>query len=294
MGLVDYSESDGEDEVIEPQTKKRKLSSEHNKALPPLPAGFRDLYSSTVRTSVQDDPALHGGRKRVTPHVAGNWPTHIYLDWTPSSTEDKTLRETVSYVHKTAGAEGSVHSLLENDLGVQQPLHVSLSRPLALKTEDKDDFLQELESAITGSSVRTFTVRPLDLVWHANEDRTRWFLVLRLQQPSADELQTLLKKCNALAAQFNQPLLYHGGSSIAGDDSEDLHDSGPHDSFHISVAWSLKFEDSKQAQSGPVNVDVSPALLEQLEGLKIKFSEVKVRVGQDVHSTPLQQARERR
>lgn len=197
-------------------------------------------------------------------------------------------------MHKSAGVEASVHSLLENDLGVQQPLHVSLSRPLALKTETKDVFLQELESAITGSSVRAFTVRPLDAVWHANEDRTRWFLVLRLQRPPANELRTLLKKCNALAVQFNQPLLYHGDTSTENDDSQDLHDSGIHDSFHISVAWSLKFEESKQAQSGPVNVDVSPALLKQFEGLNIEFSELKVRVGQDVHSIPLQQARERR
>lgn len=77
MALVDYSDSDSDNE---PKTKKQKIISGDTNALPPLPAGFRDLYSSTVRTSTQDDPALHAGRKRVTPHIAGNWPTHVYLD----------------------------------------------------------------------------------------------------------------------------------------------------------------------------------------------------------------------
>jgi hypothetical protein len=88
MGLVDYSDSsEGEDEADkgadarERPTKRRKLSDDKPSAsLPPLPAAFRDLYSSTVRTSSQDDPSLHGGRKRVTPHVAGNWPAHVYLE----------------------------------------------------------------------------------------------------------------------------------------------------------------------------------------------------------------------
>jgi hypothetical protein len=38
------------------------------------------LYASSIRVSVRDDPSLHGGRKRVIPHVEGNWPTHIYLE----------------------------------------------------------------------------------------------------------------------------------------------------------------------------------------------------------------------
>lgn len=91
MALVDYSDSEvdedenGNDDKAQqgctdsPASKKRRLSNAPS-SLPPLPQSFRDLYSSTVRTSTQDDPSLHGGRKRVTPHLPGNWPTHVYLE----------------------------------------------------------------------------------------------------------------------------------------------------------------------------------------------------------------------
>lgn len=81
MALVDYSDS-SEDEAAAPaasqQARKRKRSDQTQ--VPPLPASFHDLYSSTVRTSTRDDPSLHGGRKRILPHVEGNWATHAYLE----------------------------------------------------------------------------------------------------------------------------------------------------------------------------------------------------------------------
>jgi len=80
MALVDYSDSEdeGASSAPAPPAKKRKVGDSDE--LPPLPTAFHDLYSSTVRTSTQDDPSLHAGRERVTPHAEGHWPTHVYLE----------------------------------------------------------------------------------------------------------------------------------------------------------------------------------------------------------------------
>ncbi|KAF2766885.1 hypothetical protein EJ03DRAFT_255465, partial [Teratosphaeria nubilosa] len=245
-------------------------------ALPALPSSFHDLYSSTVRTSTRDDPSLHGGRQRVTPHVQGNWPTHVYLEWHPNADELEALHELLAKQRKDdAKGDRGVKSLLHSELGVPLPLHISLSRPLTLRTELRTAYLDQLKSSIKASGVRTFATKALNLRWHPNEMSTRWFLVLGLEKSTGNELPKLLAACNDVAAEFQQPLLYAEGGKEAAAEGK----------FHISIGWSLDADDyvcGAENQSG---------LSDAVRDLELAFSEVKVRIGQDVSTIPLGTAR---
>lgn len=45
-------------------------------------------------------------------------------------------------------------SFLISDLGTPLPLHISLSRPIGFKTEEKDGFVSALQRRIAGAGVR--------------------------------------------------------------------------------------------------------------------------------------------
>lgn len=191
--------------------------------------------------------------------------------------------------------EKDIHSLLQNDLGVSLPLHISLSRPLTLKTEQKGDFLSRLQEAVSESNIRAFHATPKDLAWHSNENSTRSFLVLRLQRSADREMACLLEECNKIAIDFDQLLLY------ASTDKRGKVQTAPEvgEKFHVSVAWSLgdpvgsegKRRRRSVGRGGDAGPGVSYQLLERLTSLSVGFAEVKVRIGQDVHTIPLKAAR---
>jgi len=76
--------------------------------------------------------------------------------WTgfPSKSElgvlDNLIQESES---KLGDKRRDIHSLLRSDLGAQLPLHISLSRPVVLRTEQRQSFIDAYKTAIRDSSM---------------------------------------------------------------------------------------------------------------------------------------------
>jgi len=278
MPLVDYPDSDEEDVAASPK------SSETPSELPPLPKGFHDLYASTTRVSTRDDPSLHGGRKRITPHVEGNWPTHIYIEWFPSTSEHAILSKLVSRLDEANPSEcKEIYSFLTSDLGTPLPLHVSLSRPISFSTEVKDAFFTTLESAIRSSKIQPFDLLISDLTWVQNFEGTRWFLVLKVRTSDKgsleNELNNLLHVSNTAVQKYGQPPLYTqpvGGKRASRSKIEDKSDA-----FHISIAWTLEKQDDDLLQT------VEAELADIKKDITVEVNEVKVKIGNVITSVPL-------
>ncbi|KAJ5641824.1 hypothetical protein N7490_005824 [Penicillium lividum] len=279
MPLVQYSDSESEpdeSEVLTPPAKRschKQATSGKTSTLPPLPATFHDLYASTTRVSTQDDPSLHGGRKRVIPHVEGNWPTHVYLELYPSKEELFLLDDLIP---NASSSHPKIQSLLHSDLGAQLPLHISLSRPVVLRTEQRNSFEESLQKKIVESQISPFFLTPDGLKWVSNYERTRWFLVLHVAKPEQDSLNGLLHLSNRVLDGFNQPPLYASRNTPHTQDFSDC--------FHISLAWTLN-EPSQEDKDRVSATDLKP-----LQHLKIQFDSVKSRPRR-AKTSPLQSSR---
>lgn len=339
MSLVTYSDSGDESDQTKSITPdrhvylpsadgpKRKRSHDDqpgriSKPPPPLPTSLTSLYASNVRSSTYDSPTLHQGRKRQIPHVEGNWPSFVYLEWLPSVRHLAELEEVIACIahehnendspndnttapqrHRSRlQQQVSICSSLRSELGVRQPLHVSLSAPLILTTDNKDTFLENLTRDIESTSQTAFTTFPSTLKWVTNFDGTRHFLVVTLKRPKSDALRTLLETCNRTASNMGLPQLYarnddHSKVGVVSkpqksgveqhveipvDDTVAMdHDGNIDEKFHISIAWCL--------EKVPTNLTVLQELRKKLEDMEIMFDKVFIKIGNQVPSVSLQE-----
>ncbi|KAG5518931.1 hypothetical protein PMAC_002462 [Pneumocystis sp. 'macacae'] len=128
--LVAYESTDEENEDY---SKRKKLQ---------LPYLFFDLYQ--VRPMMGDDPVFHEGRKRTHSSVPGIIPP-----------ED--LQCLLKKIYELCILEGIMFtSLLEDDLGMSLPLHVSLSRPFMLTSDMIDSFRETMKINILFKRQKNF------------------------------------------------------------------------------------------------------------------------------------------
>ncbi|KAF8424528.1 U6 snRNA phosphodiesterase Usb1 [Tirmania nivea] len=283
LNLVDYSDSDSQsDNECNPPKRvctlslspaaRSALGPHPVTDLPPLPSRFHDLYVAAPRLATRDDPSLHGGRQRAVPHELGNWPTFVFLEWHLNAAEFNGKRKARHHT-KDEGfvkAQFKLISSLVSDLGAEQPLHVSLSRPNNLKTEERARFVDLLEERIHKARLKPFDIFFKGFEWVSNSDGTRWFFVMTAKSEE-NELSTLLRLTNSSFAMYRQPALY----------SEHKGDNG----FHVTLGWSLEAPEKELMRQ--LETDTGNEFKTQLSQLTMKVEEVKIKIGNIIKLLPL-------
>ncbi|KAF3001313.1 poly(U)-specific 3'-to-5' RNA exonuclease [Curvularia kusanoi] len=293
MSLVQYPDSDSDTASIEDASlsaeaqkpkaalKRKRSSQPSNDDLPPLPAAFHDLYSTNARVSTSDDPSLHGGR---VPSQAESESLHTLIQAIKATIKEENEKRT-----KPLPVPDIIPSL-QSELGAPLPLHVSLSRTLQIKTDDRESFLEVLNGSLRRAAVQTFNFEFGRLKWVPNYQRNRWFLVLGIEKPAHDELNRLLCACNEAAQKSGHPALYSGtkGDGPMETNSPRARPANMPDSadrsenFHVSIAWNLT-EPASEWVSLVHSIDVD----KYIHSPQASFDVVKARVGNTVHNFDL-------
>jgi U6 snRNA phosphodiesterase len=192
------------------------------------------------------------------------------------------LQEAIEGFHQIDAGHSVITSFLTSDLKARQPLHVSLSAPLVLRSDQRDRFREHLERAISTSTAQPFNVSPTHLDWVANQDKSRHFLVLKLTQPRNDDLNKLLTACNGCAKSLGLEQLYANSTETASRQSQDDLSRSNSSSFHISIAWALASPTVTMAET------LESVILTRLRQEVVNFSTVKMKIGNVVIEVPLE------
>ena len=144
--------------------------------------------------------------------------------------------------------------------------------------------------------------------WTANHEKTRWFLVMRLDRAPQDGLNELLRMSNTVAQRFGQPTLYTDSqpSRATHPMYPQVHENPRKDStrpgsasskeslshtelgnyvdastsFHVSIGWTLTTpSDSSSKKLKHASHD--------FQAMKISVDSVKVKIGNSITSIPL-------
>jgi hypothetical protein len=231
----------------------------------------------------------------------------------PSQSESDNLHDLIRHVRDTLVIENKKRAtkfplpkiipFLHSELGAPLPLHVSLSRTLQIKTEDREHFLETLKSCLRKAAIISFNFRFHGLKWVSNFERNRWFLVLSIEKPAQNELNRLLSACNEATGKCGYPGLYVGGygdgpmeDSTKHDEvkrQKSQHNEGENtdlsDRFHVSIAWNLEEPDPEWVSSVKA-IDVG----KHIKPPEASFDVVKARIGNVVHNLDLKIARSSR
>jgi len=108
------------------------------------------LSPSLVSLPPSDDPARHQGRIRSMPHVDGQFAAHVYvsLPLEPRSRMHTLVGDVLGYATETTPAlhASPCFAVEEQKSILEGELHVSLSRPMYLRSHQREDLKRAIKA----------------------------------------------------------------------------------------------------------------------------------------------------
>jgi hypothetical protein len=222
-GIVEYSSEEDEDEKQDqgslheidesdgsaPVLGKRPRSPAADDASAQSNESKRNHKGTDeVQQEQEDDP--YQGRMRTFPHVEGNYPGFIYIEFSVDDIS-KVADEATSWAESVFSPRTVVRI-------PQEDLHISLSRTFALRRPQIEPFMKQLKLRV--GRERTFTAVLKGASLYSNEEGSRSFVGVNLTY-GQEYLKALTRGVDSVMQKFSLPGYYDNPS------------------FHVSVAWTL-------------------------------------------------------
>ncbi|KAF8208595.1 U6 snRNA phosphodiesterase Usb1 [Mycena galopus ATCC 62051] len=198
--LVDYSSSESESDSATPPPKKRKL---------PV------LSATLAGPEHVDNPSLHQGRARTTPHVDGQYATHVYAS-VPLDRGSTLFKLLCKILESAKKMTPTLHDFWSSS---EPELHISLSRPIYLRAHQREPMKRAVK-LIADKGPPPFTASFARITELVNDEGTRIFLALEIGA-GHHELTALTTSLTPTLQAIRQQEFY------------------PSPRFHASIAWAL-------------------------------------------------------
>ena len=245
-----------------------------------------------------DNPALHQGRVRSSPHIDGQWACYVYVPVVSEAGEQ--LGKMLSSAFQAAKAKvPTLHPIGLKD--GRWELHLSLSRPTFLWTHQREEFKNAVRRVAV--SRQGWTLSLAEFIKLENDDHSRVFLAI---QVGAGHEQVRLSLSLIIFVCSESIYLQLGALSDALTPTLRAIKQGefyPEPKFHVSIGWALLERNGvdKSTEDFPTITELPQEVIEDLNrdfasrlcrpSARVEAEEVCVKIGKDAFRWRLGQGR---
>lgn len=223
-------------------------------------------FLPSEKQTAEDERQNHRGRTRTFPHVAGNWPTIVFVPVDSNlgslapetASKIKGIQARVLETLKLAKLVTVASDSWKMEMMEMPELHLSLSRTFTLREHEFAVFVQAMRSSLSHLNAPAFEVDLSETEWYLSDDRSRSFLSLNVNEGTdKNAVCAIIDAVDDAVALLGKPEFYD--------------DPKP----HVSLMWCLGDITSNLASA---NLPLKSPLLEG-ESLTLPIKTLSCKIG---------------